>query len=129
MKDALAQAYLEKFRVRVEVLPEYQKRGAYSEVIREGQEALELFIKAQLRLVGVDPSHSHDPGKELIGLEAKLPKALQALATDIISWSKKLRKERELSFYGAFDFIPTEEYSKDEGQEVIDFLSKLNSKI
>lgn len=33
--------------------------------------------------------------------------------------SKRLRKERELSFYGAEDFIPTEEYDLEDAQEAI----------
>ncbi|MDW8002944.1 MAG: hypothetical protein RMJ39_09870 [Deltaproteobacteria bacterium] len=34
--------------------------------------------------------------------------------------SKKLRKERELSFYGDIDFIPTEEYTIYDAKEAID---------
>jgi hypothetical protein len=30
--------------------------------------------------------------------------------------SKRLRRERELAFYGDVDFIPTEEYSATDGQ-------------
>lgn len=29
--------------------------------------------------------------------------------------SKRLRKERELAFYGDIDFIPTEEYTSEDG--------------
>jgi hypothetical protein len=33
--------------------------------------------------------------------------------------SKRLRKERELSFYGAEDFIPTEEYDLADAEQAI----------
>jgi HEPN domain-containing protein len=34
--------------------------------------------------------------------------------------SKRLRKERELSFYGDIDFIPTEEYRLEDAQEALE---------
>ena len=34
--------------------------------------------------------------------------------------SKRLKKERELAFYGDIDFIPTEEYSGKDAQEAIE---------
>ncbi|MBE0461454.1 MAG: HEPN domain-containing protein, partial [Candidatus Aminicenantes bacterium] len=33
--------------------------------------------------------------------------------------SKRLRKERELAFYGDIDFIPTEEYTSEDAKEAI----------
>lgn len=126
LMDALAQSYFEKFRVRVEVLPEYHKREAYSDVIREAQEALELFLKGLIRVMGAEPSHTHDPGRELAGLVDHLPKEFKPVASDLIRWSKSLRKDRELSFYGAADFIPTQEYSSKESQEVITFLTSVS---
>ncbi len=32
---------------------------------------------------------------------------------------KRLRKERELAFYGDIDFIPTEEYTREDAKEAI----------
>lgn len=121
--DKLANSYFEKFLVRVEVLAEYQKRKAYSDVIRESQEALELFLKALLRIMGWSPSFSHDPGKELAELADKVPSEFGPIANDLVEWSRKLRRERELSYYGAADFIPTEEYTEQEAQNAITFLT------
>lgn len=122
VEDKLAAAYFEKFLVRVEVLPEYHKRKSYSDVIRESQEALELFIKALLRTMGVTPSFSHDPGKELAEVKDNIPEAFSPLSGELTRMSKVLRKERELSYYGAKDFIPTQEYSEQEAREVLEFL-------
>ena len=38
----------------------------------------------------------------------------------LIDASGWLRKEREFSFYGDIDFIPTERYSKDDAARAID---------
>jgi HEPN domain-containing protein len=127
--DKLANAYFTKFLVRVEVLPEYQKRKAYSDVIRESQEALELFLKALLRTMGWTPSFSHDPGKELSELLDRVPASFAPIAQELVDWSRKLRRERELSYYGAADFIPTEEYTEKEAGAAISFLEDTASKL
>ena len=127
--DKLAQAYFTKFLVRVEVLSEYQKRKAYSDVIRESQEALELFLKALLRVMGWSPSFSHDPGKELSELTEKVPLEFSPITADLIEWSRKLRRERELSYYGAADFIPTEEYTEKEALNALKFLQDVSARL
>ena len=127
--DKLANAYFTKFLVRVEVLSEYQKRKAYSDVIRESQEALELFLKALLRVMGWSPSFSHDPGKELSELTKKVPSEFSPITADLIEWSRKLRRERELSYYGAADFIPTEEYTEKEALNALKFLQDVSSRL
>lgn len=124
--DPLSQSYFDKFLVRVEILSEFHKRKAYSDVIREGQEALELFLKALLRSMGAEPSFTHDPGKELAPLIHRIPADFKDLALDLVKWSKSLRKDRELSFYGAADFIPTQNYSKEDAEGVIEFLNKVS---
>jgi len=48
-----------------------------------------------------------------------LPSPLPKYLEEIERISKRLRKERELSFYGAEDFIPTEEYSAEEAKQAI----------
>jgi len=127
--DKLAKSYFSKFLVRVEVLSEYQKRKAYSDVIRESQEALELFNKALLRVMGWSPSFSHDPGKELAELKDKVPAAFNPITEDLIEWSRKLRRERELSYYGAADFIPTEEYTEKEAEKALVFLQDVAKRL
>lgn len=126
ISDALAKAYFEKFLVRAEILEEFQKRKAYSDVIREGQEALELFTKGLLRCIGVEPTHSHDPGKELLPVRKNVPPPFFKRVDEIAEWSRKLRKDRELSFCGARDFVPTQEYSSDEALSVIRFLNSIS---
>ena len=125
-EDRLALAYFKKFVVRVEILREFYKRKAYSDVIREGQEALELFNKALLRVMGITPSFTHDPGKELKEVQKSVPQEFQPFVDDLVRWSRTLRRERELSYYGAKDFIPTEEYTSDDALEVLEFMEKMS---
>lgn len=112
--DQLAAGYLRKCTDRLAALAVLAERDAFSDVIRESQEVVELALKGVLRGVGIDPPKWHDVGDLLVEHETKLPclsgEEIRALAAA----SKRLRKEREFSFYGDVDFIPTDEYSRDD---------------
>ena len=53
--DSLARSYLTKARVRLKVLDVLKAEGAWSDVVREAQEVVELALKALLREVGIEP--------------------------------------------------------------------------
>lgn len=107
--------YMKKAQVRFKVL----FFGAYSDVVREAQELVELLLKAALRAIGVEVPKVHDVSRTLEKHRHLLPPALIDSLDAIKRISKRLRKERELSFYGAEDFIPTEEYSVEDADSAI----------
>ncbi len=115
----LAQSYLVKAKKRLKVLDVLLSEEAYSDVIREAQELVELALKGLLRQVGMDPPKQHDVGGLLIEFRDRLPEAVAPHADRLAQISKWLRKERELSFYGDVDFIPTAEYSADDAERAI----------
>ncbi len=128
----LAQSYLTKARKRLRILSVLLEESAYSDVIREAQEIVELSLKGILREIGIEPPKWHDVGGLLLEYEERLPgishEEIQRLAT-ISHW---LRKEREFSFYGDVDFIPTEQYTqedanraKDDAQFVVETASRI----
>jgi HEPN domain-containing protein len=80
---------------------------------------VELLLKAVLRAIGVEVPKIHDVGRVLEKHKESLPQILQEHLDKIKSISKRLRKERELSFYGAEDFIPTEEYGPEDAEMAI----------
>ena len=92
---------------------------AYSDVVREAQEIVELALKGVLRQVGVEPPRWHDVGSILREHRDRLPAAAAAEVDDLAAVSARLRKDRELSFYGDIDFIPTEHYSKQDAQRAL----------
>lgn len=113
-KGELARAYLEKATKRRRVLEVLMEETAWSDVVREAQELVELALKAMLREVGVDPPKWHDVGPILSEQAQLFPDATRALLPELARISKWLRKEREFSFYGDIDFIPTEQYSEED---------------
>lgn len=115
----LAESYLEKAKVRLRMIKFLMKEGAYSDVIREAQEAVELALKGMLRKLGIEPPKQHDVGYLLVEYKSKLPDEVKNKVDDIANISKWLRKEREFSFYGDVDFIPTLEYKKEDGEKAL----------
>ncbi|MDI3310199.1 MAG: HEPN domain-containing protein [Thermoanaerobacterium sp.] len=92
---------------------------AYSDVIREAQEAVELALKGMLRKIGVEPPKQHDVGYLLIEYKDKFSDEVKEIVDKLASISKWLRKEREFSFYGDIDFIPTLEYTEEDARKAI----------
>jgi hypothetical protein len=108
---SLAQSYLVKARVRLTILPVLMEGRAWSDVVREAQEIVELALKAMLRHVGVEPPHWHDVGPLLVEHRARFGD-VEADVDRLAATSAWLRKEREFAFYGEVDLIPTERYTE-----------------
>lgn len=113
---SLATAYVRKAEVRVEMLDLLFDRGAYSDVVREAQEAVELALKGILRQSGIEPPKWHDVGGFLLEHVERMPTPARTEAKRLASISRWLRKERELSFYGDVDFVPTEQYGPEDAE-------------
>ncbi len=113
----LAQSYLRKATDRLDILDLLFKKGAYSDVVREAQEIVELALKGMLRAVGIEPPKYHDVGPLILEHADRFSRVSENDLQKIAKISKRLRKERELSFYGDIDFIPTEEYKEEDAKE------------
>lgn len=116
----LAEAYLFKATKRLHVLPIFLEEQSYSDVVREAQEAVELALKGLLRHFGVDPPKQHDVGGLVVQYASRFPACTAGKAERLAAISKRLRKERELAFYGDVDFIPTMAYSADDARQALE---------
>ena len=116
---SLAESYLVKARVRLEVLDVFLDKEAYSDVVGEAQEVVELALKGMLRQVGMEPPHWHDVGRLIRQHRDRFPGVADGGIQRLVEISTALRKERELAFYGAIDFIPTEEYTREHAQQAL----------
>ncbi|MBI4010808.1 MAG: HEPN domain-containing protein [Candidatus Rokubacteria bacterium] len=113
----LAQSYLVKARARLKALAVLRDERDYSDVVREAQELVELALKATLRAVGVEPPKFHDVGGLLLEHRARFSPDVGERLDRAAEISRRLRREREIAFYGDIDLIPTEQYSAaDAGQ-------------
>lgn len=124
----LAQSYLIKALKRLKILEVLLNEKAYSDVVREAQEIVELALKGVLRKVGVEPARWHDVSDLILEHKDRFPNAVSEKAEEIARISKWLRKEREFSFYGDIDFIPTEQYTPEDAVKAINdaqFVAKM----
>lgn len=117
--DRLAKSYLEKASVRLKMLHFLHGEKGYSDVVREAQECVELLLKALLRHLGLEVPKTHDVSRMLRDNISVLPKEVVARLDELTEISRTLRKDRELSYYGSEDWIPTEEYSEEDSQNAI----------
>lgn len=117
--DRLAQAYFEKARIRLKALRFLHQEGGYSDVVREAQECVEILLKGVLRRLGIEVPKIHDVSRLLRQRADLLPTVLKDNLEEVSRISRELRKDRELAFYGADDWIPTEEYSDQDSLEAI----------
>ena len=117
--DDLARSYLEKASKRRRVLDVLLEEEAYSDVVREAQELVELALKGMLRAIGVDPPKWHDVGPILLEQSSTFEADMQQRLPRLAEISRWLRKEREFAFYGDIDFIPTEQYTVADAERAI----------
>jgi len=116
----LAKSYLFKAEKRLKILPRYLEEEDYSDAVWEAQEIVELCLKAALRFVGVEPPRYHDVSHLFLQHRDRFPGLTDAEVQRIVEISKRLRKERELAFYGDIDFNPTEEYSEADARQALE---------
>ena len=108
----LAAGYSRKCSDRLAMLEVLMTRKAWSDVVRESQEIMELGLKGILRAVGIDPPKWHDVGSLLLEYGGKIAQLSADQIRELAEASALLRKEREFSFYGDVDFIPTDQYDE-----------------
>ncbi|MEM1817663.1 MAG: HEPN domain-containing protein, partial [Nitrososphaerota archaeon] len=69
----MARSYLRQAEERVKWTSQALEDGNYAYVVRQSQEAVELSLKACLRIVGVEPPKWHDVGPVLRREREKFP--------------------------------------------------------
>jgi HEPN domain-containing protein len=112
----LAADHVRRAQVRVRALDLLFDADSWADVVRESQEALELALKGLLRAYGVDPPRAHDVSDVLLAERERLPEAIRGRLAELASASRDLRRDRELSFYGAEDLTPSAFYEKQDAE-------------
>ena len=120
MTDRLIKDYVKRAEIRIKSLEFYLEHQDYPDVVREAQEVVELLLKAILRHVGIEVPKIHDVSKVIEKHIQYMPQPVKESIKKIKKISKRLRKEREICFYGADDFIPSEEYTEEDAREAIE---------
>ena len=118
---AMAKSYINQAKERIKHSYEALESGNYPYVIRQCQEAVELLLKAALRIVGVEPPKWHDVGPVLRREEERFPDWFRKRIPELAYISRSLRREREVAMYGDEELgLPAEElYTKYDAEQAL----------
>ena len=117
----LAESNIKQAEERIKHAEEALKSGNYPYVVRQSQEAVELLLKAALRIIGIEPPKWHDVGPILRRESDNFPSWFKEKIDILASISRSLRKEREFSMYSDEETgIPPEElYTYIDGEDAL----------
>ena len=116
----LASDYIERAGHRLAALEVLWERKSFADVVREAQELIELCLKAILRMGGVEPPRSHDLSDILLNSANRLAPEIRPQVKTLANISRKLRRDRELSFYGSEDLTPSDFYKLEDAEEAFE---------
>ena len=96
----MARSYLREAQQILGEAERHHGERVWHLVVRRSQEAVELSLKALLRASGIEVPRVHDVGIFLVDHADRLPPAVVPHLDRLVSTSRRLRQEREVSFYG-----------------------------
>jgi HEPN domain-containing protein len=120
----LARTYLRRAGSRLKTLQVLLDDAAFSDVVSEAQEIVELMVKGLLRQAGVEPPRGHDAGGLLLDHADCFAVLGRERLESLAAISARLCQESERAFYGDIDFIPTERYS---AQDALQAMTEANA--
>ena len=99
----------------------YHEDGVWHLVVRRCQEAVELALKGALRFAGIEVPHVHDVGVFVAEHADRLPRAFAEHRDRLVSISRRLRQEREVSFYGNEEMSapPEDLYMQEDAEDAL----------
>ncbi|GAB6078463.1 HEPN domain-containing protein [Hydrogenobaculum acidophilum] len=121
----LVKDYLIRSEKRIKALEFLKSEQDYADVVREAQEVVELLLKALIMAYGLDIPKVHDVSKFIEENINVFPDIIRSNISNIKQISRTLRKEREIAFYGMEDFIPSEEYTKEDAESAISWVKEI----
>jgi len=107
----LARDYFTRAQKRLKAVAVLMDEAAFADVVRESQEVVELLLKAVLRHFGIAVPFSHEPSQAFTTNVERLPLEVQGLVPRWTEISRRLRRDRELAFYGSEDITPSTFYT------------------
>jgi HEPN domain-containing protein len=117
--DSLAHSLIHQARRRLLLVETARNAGDHHIAVREAQEVVELALKGMLRAVGCEPAKVHDVSRDMLSVRTLLEESGVKSIDALVNASKKLRKERENSFYGDVDMLPEEYYGDDDSHQAL----------
>lgn len=117
----MAEAYLRQAEARVKDAKEALSDGLRAYAMRLSQEAVELSLKAALRLVAIEYPKKHDVSDVVVEVKERFPDWFKSEVHAIANVSKRLAAKREVCMYGDEEAAvsPDEAVSAEEAAEAV----------
>jgi HEPN domain-containing protein len=117
----MARSYLRRAQIILQEAEGLFREQVWNLVVRRAQEAVELALKGLLRYAGLEVPHVHDLAGYLRQNQERLPRAVSAQLDRLISISRRLSEEREISFYGdeVLEVPPEELYTQQDAEAAL----------
>ena len=112
--------YIKRAKTRLKVLELLYKEESWPDVVREAQEVVDLALKALLRFSNIAFPRTHDLSNILKQEVDQLPSSIKESVPKLAKFSKQLRRDRELAFYGSEDITPLDFYDSSDAEEAIE---------
>jgi HEPN domain-containing protein len=119
--EEMGQSHLRQARRILVEAQRYHEDEIWHLVVRRCQEAVELALKGALRFAGIEVPHVHDVGVFVADHADRLPPGFSQHVARLVSISRRLRQEREVSFYGNDQIAAPPEalYARDDAEEAL----------
>jgi HEPN domain-containing protein len=114
---SLVRDYLDRAAARLKAIRVLEREQSHADVVRESQEVVELALKALLRAARIEVPRIHDVSPVIKDNLDRLPRAIRADVDRLSEISRRLRRDRELAFYGSEDLTPSDFYQADDARE------------
>jgi HEPN domain-containing protein len=126
----MGRLYVEEARGRRALVRLALDKGLWAATVREAQECVELFLKGALRLVAVEPSHTHDVAETLRREVHRFPEWFRSAVDHLATISTEMAGDRGVAFYGdeRQDLGPQELFDEKDAQRAagnLDFVAQL----
>lgn len=116
----LAQDYIQRAQDWLEAIATLYRRRSWASVVRQSQESAELALKGLLRLHRIDPPWVNDVSETLREMRERFPEGIREHIERLAEISHELRRDWELSFYGAEDLVPSKFYDERAARRAFD---------
>jgi HEPN domain-containing protein len=113
----LARDYFDRAARRLKAIDTLYAEKGWADVVRECQEAVELALKALLRHSDVEVPRIHDVSDVLRDNVQLLPPSAASHLDELCETSRRLRRDRELAFYGSEDLTPSAFYKEADARD------------
>lgn len=114
---SLAADYIARAGKRLAALDALYSQESWPDVVREAQEIVELALQGLLRRQRIEAPRIHDVSDLLLDHRKRFRPVVARQIPRLAEVSRRLRRDRELAFYGSEDLTPGEFYSRKDAQE------------